>query len=582
MPIDLASGMTPEEKKKWEASYVAPPVFEKTPGDFAPGAEPEAPPYVSPALPAEQAAIGLYGGSDNRKPGREPVKVTTGHAPDAAELEKRKAEATYHTPAEGGPAAPGTRDFARPQQGGGGVIPGGWQGSERSTTTKKGYEVAEPAKEAAVQAVSSEQAAAAAGQDAGIAKANAESAYFDRHAALQADHVKEAVRRQDEHAQRFDQEFGKLTQIRDDVSNGKIDPNQYMNSKEGLPALAIGLSVMLGAVSQSLGGGENPGLKMVNDAIGRNIDAQKANLAEKRGKIGDQRNLLGDMRAQFGDSDKAEQATWLLYLDKAKSELASEMAKATIPEVKAKYAGAIAEIDKSSAARQERWSKDANDSIVTEQHERYRPAQAAGGGVNEHEIIVEGNKRFNDPNFMPGTSGLAREQAAYRSARLSFTGRDIAPGAGQSGVSTPDKGESSVIWDGKPRKAINKNAADAAQDFVESEPDVNQAHTKLVNAWKNGDVGAYNAARGQLLDSMPKFMLGSKASGPTRAQARDTYGELIPEYAHWYKKPGLQHRADEALGVLDDMIKGRKDTVERSAFPDAKPKTPGLVRPVDE
>ncbi len=438
-PKSLIGDLTPEQQASWTKQYATKPeqwaAENRVPemNQPPPGPTPEQlAPFNAPMGAPKPAPKPLFDAVRHESHGADPVALA------ASQKSNLEGATFYDSPTSAAGSPP--RDFVRPQaSGAGGMVPGAWQHQSAETTTKKGYDTPESVKEGYVQAKSSELAAADAGRDAGIAKANAESAYLDRHVQNQAEHQQEMARRQDEHAAQFDKEYGKLQSLRDDVSKGKIDPNQYMASKDGYAQFAIGLSVMLGAVSQSLGGGENPGLKMVNDSIARNIDAQKANLAQDHGRLDAQRSLMGDLRAHFGDTDKADQAAWILYLDKAKNELAGEMAKATIPDVKAKYASAIALLDEKSATHQERWAKDANDSIVTEQHERYTPAHMAGGGVDEKAIITEANKRFNDPNFMPGAYGASREQAAYRSARLSFTGQDVMPGAGQSNVSSGAK-----------------------------------------------------------------------------------------------------------------------------------------------
>lgn len=458
-PEDLLRGsdLSPEQVADWTKSYATKPeqmYAENRAVPPPPGPTPQQLAQFDAPVHARKNEFKDLEASF--KPFSPPGSAHSGAGSPPEDLAKNNANAIFATP-KASPAGegPALQDFARPQLGGGVATKAGFQNESRATSTVKGVEASPEVAEQQGLADAAGRGAAVAGRDAGIIKANAEMAYLDRHQQLQADHIKQAEQRQKEHAAAFDGEMKKLREVRDEVASGRIDPDQYWERKDSGSKAAIAISVMLGAISQSLSGGPNPGLAMLNGAIERDIDAQKANLGAKKNGLEAQRNLLGDMRLQFGDEAQAENATWGLYLDKAKTGLESEMAKAKDPEVKGNYLKAIQQIEQDKATRDERFYMAAQDKVTSQMHEKYRPASSGVGGPNEHEIILEGNHRFNNPNWEPGLTGRAREQEAYRSARLSFTGRDIASGE-HSSVVRPGKGE---------QTELQKKAEEAKQEL---------------------------------------------------------------------------------------------------------------------
>lgn len=153
----------------------------------------------------------------------------------------------------------------------------------------------------------------------GIAKAQEESQ--KKQAEIYARQEEERQRIQDVHADnlaKLDQESKTLF---DNYMSGKIDPNRVWNSMSTGNKVLAGISVLLGGLSQGLTGGKsNPAMDVIDAAIDRDIDAQKANL----GKYG---SLLSFNMQKYNRLDTAMAATRLNLLDITQAQINQSAAK---------------------------------------------------------------------------------------------------------------------------------------------------------------------------------------------------------------------------------------------------------------
>lgn len=162
-----------------------------------------------------------------------------------------------------------------------GIMPGGRRGL---TPAERAYMAAQG--QQAVAATTEDEAAIAAH------RAIAESVAADtKNAAAQSDLAQQQFQQRQQHleerravfAQQFDQANARINDELAKVQAAGIDPNRYyMNQSTGqkiLGAIAVGLGA-LGASPLGPHGtrGENVSLKIMNDAISRDIDAQKENM----------------------------------------------------------------------------------------------------------------------------------------------------------------------------------------------------------------------------------------------------------------------------------------------------------------
>lgn len=442
---DLASGLTPEERAQWERQYVQKPwevpegaiasneggpvpsasmtsyrggeKRRNSLGEVLPEYRPPTPPSSGPTVPVYNSAGDKIGERPAADPnplfqnpfrpieqapapaaGREPVQVTYG--PDAPDKRDHRDGATFYDAGEGA--------------GGGGpveVIPGGMQLAESKTTTQKGVNISDPTKAAYAAADAGRRDAAEQGRDAGVKAATAEAAYLKTFAGAQEEHANELRKRAGERKENYDREQFKLQSLRDGVNSGTIDPNQKWASMSAFSKFATALSVITGAAAASLNGGENPGLKILNDSIAQNIDAQKTILANNRGKFEAQRTLMGDLIAAGHNEQQAEHGAWVAYLEKAKTELAAQAATAKIPAVQAQYAAAIADVNGMLGQRLERFDTVTQDKVISEDTEKYRPPQVIGGGGGGEGLTGKEETDANDLSKELTKSGVPEQRA---------------------------------------------------------------------------------------------------------------------------------------------------------------------------
>lgn len=80
--------------------------------------------------------------------------------------------------------------------------------------------------------------------------------------------------------------------------SGKIDPNRVWSNMSTGNRILAGISVLLGGLGQGLSGSKtNPAWDVLNDAIDRDIDAQKANLGKTSSLLSFNMQKLGNLNA---------------------------------------------------------------------------------------------------------------------------------------------------------------------------------------------------------------------------------------------------------------------------------------------
>lgn len=118
-----------------------------------------------------------------------------------------------------------------------------------------------------------------------------------------------AVENQQQQARDYQDHFNQLDQERhhfqDDINNFHVDPNHYLNSMGTGDRIASGIGLFLAGFDPS---GHNSAAKFIDDQIGRDIDAQKAELGKKE-------NLLSSNLRQFGNLKDATDMTRVMQND---------------------------------------------------------------------------------------------------------------------------------------------------------------------------------------------------------------------------------------------------------------------------
>jgi hypothetical protein len=308
-----------------------------------------------------------------------------------------------------------------PKSAGGGapvmVSPGGRR--EHSWTVTQGLALP-GTMQALANADKSERDAAVAGRDAGIRDADREMAYLDRHEQIQAQRAVQLKWQAEDRARRLEAETDKLATMTDAVRADKIDNNQWFTGHGAAGAFAAGLAYTLGAVGGALTHTENPVLGVIR----QEIQTQKDNIALRRGKLDEQKGLLAQLTKTFGDKDVGEQAAWVMYLERAKTQMARIAAESKSDAVRARYKTAIAGIDTELTPRVMKLEEMMQDKVVRQDVNAPPVYAGVGGGGKKHEPV--------DPLFVAtdshGGGFNARSEKEATAARGVITAeQDIIP-----------------------------------------------------------------------------------------------------------------------------------------------------------
>lgn len=138
--------------------------------------------------------------------------------------------------------------------------------------------------------------------------------------ALQKHQEEEQAKRDEEEARR-EALFTDVNAASESLKGMKIDNNRFWsNSSTGNKVMA-GISIALGALGQAFTGGDrNYALEIIDKAIDRDIDEQKANFEAGRGKMEAAKGVYSTFADKVKDDRIARSASRQAYLDRVKGE----------------------------------------------------------------------------------------------------------------------------------------------------------------------------------------------------------------------------------------------------------------------
>ncbi len=137
---------------------------------------------------------------------------------------------------------------------------------------------------------------------------------------------------------RYEAELGQVRQDMEAVRSAKIDPDGGVFSGPGNEWRMILGGIGIGLSGLATGGrGPNPAMQIIDNAISRAVDSQKANLANKRAALGDRMNLLEANRRRWNDDITADNLTAAQMYDAALKKVEAEAQGIESPIAKLKY-----------------------------------------------------------------------------------------------------------------------------------------------------------------------------------------------------------------------------------------------------
>lgn len=172
-----------------------------------------------------------------------------------------------------------------------------------------------------MKALGSQQDALTAAGVSGKRLADQQAGVFNQLAADTKRNELERQKKEADRQKRLDIEKQKLDKATEDYSNMDVDPNRFFHDKSTANKIVGGIGVFLGGLS--LQGGPNQALGMIENAINRDVDAQKSNIAKEGNVLTMKRGMYQDMLSRFGDERQAENATKIAMLQAAQAKAAA-------------------------------------------------------------------------------------------------------------------------------------------------------------------------------------------------------------------------------------------------------------------
>lgn len=241
------------------------------------------------------------------------------------------------------------------------VIPG--KRTEAQWNVTEGRPVSEAVSAEFNQSDEEKKKAAKTGYDAGVDKANEQVGYFNRMQLDQMDREKEMRDRNARQRDAMQIEKHKLDTLVEKSQKGEEDQGAFL-LPGALGSFVSAIGVAIGAASQAFTGSkENPGLALANAMVERNMVKQREVANKAKNAVDQQKTLLGNLRQQFGDETMAEEASYLAYLNRMKTE-AMKIDAASLPkDAQARYQAFIAGLDGQIAERHMAFEDAAKDKV---------------------------------------------------------------------------------------------------------------------------------------------------------------------------------------------------------------------------
>jgi hypothetical protein len=212
--------------------------------------------------------------------------------------------------------------------------------------------------------------------------------------------------REGQRQQYINAEIGKLRDEMDVIKTSGVDPMNWYKHPDGSnnygKSIAAAIAVTMGFFGKRRGG-QNEALNIINRAIDRDIDAQKANLASRRAGVGMQMNLLGRMQNQFASERQQDAATRLVMTETAKMKLEEAASVWKGPLQRAAYDDVIAQLDQQQAQEKVKFQEASLDQAIGKEAELYKARAGRAGAIAKQRAAMA---KAGPPAMPPGMEVL--------------------------------------------------------------------------------------------------------------------------------------------------------------------------------
>lgn len=140
---------------------------------------------------------------------------------------------------------------------------------------------------------------------------------------LAAEHHDAAKTAFEEAKAHMDQVERRLDDTINKALSSNVDPNRFFNNRGESARFTASMAIAVGAMNSAIlgPGTKNYALDIINNAIERDMEAQKVNLLNLQNSASTQLNLLGELRNQFTDETAADTALYELRTAQALKQL---------------------------------------------------------------------------------------------------------------------------------------------------------------------------------------------------------------------------------------------------------------------
>lgn len=358
--------------------------------------------------------------------------------------------------------------------------------------------------------------------------------------------------------------------LNQEVRETKIDPNAYWTNQNAFGKALSAISVALGAFAQGMSGGRvpNTALQLMNAAIEREIDAQKANLANKRASLADKRSIYAMARQRFGDAEQAENYTRARLqealgatVSQYRGEARTEQLRLGGEKLTAEIGQKVREYD--NATRDAYVKRD----MERREEERRRRAAAEAYAAGAEERRLKRAKTLGE---------LEEQQARIGKMRAETAGI----GADKVGVVTVVEptatGERAPV-----QYAVSKDYAKPASEAALSASNFRSAIDAALSASKEsgyrieGSEAArkFDAAMGQARGSLAKAL----ASGYNPTAAHEAQAAALLPAKPWLQTGAWENALRSQIGLVDRQVQNALQTFGAQPIGGAAP-TPAPVK----
>jgi hypothetical protein len=319
--------------------------------------------------------------------------------------------------------------------------------------------------------------------------------------------------------------FNSVNKAIDDLSKMKVDANRFWNNTGTAGQIGGALGVFFGGIGAGINHTPNQALEIIENAINRDIDEQKTNIANKRGEVEAKRGILHDTMALTGDQRQAQLLSQRKALDVVESKAEAEAARYNNADAQNK----LQQFKDGINTKREELNFKIMD-IEKQKLERERIAAAQAAAARQKEYI---NKM----------DGLAKEQ------------RDKVQDLVKEG------------WDpGEAIKQVNATFSGKADPSVVA-PQGDKTTQRKVAEEKAGleqDLAAFEKSWKMATENLPGGRASDYGGALAQTEAQRKYNSAVADLATTYTTPGERSDKDYVYKVKPlTPLPGEEDTTLR-------------------